>query len=59
MSSVEEQKKTIAAGSTIAKSKHHVTREEFQKLLDNAPVVKITDAVSEEIKPYNVSKGFD
>ncbi|MCM0627003.1 hypothetical protein M5J14_21115 [Lysinibacillus sp. OL1_EC] len=56
---MENNKKTIATGTTIVKSKHHVTREEFQKLLDNAPVVKITDAIPEEIKPYNVSKGFD
>ncbi len=56
---MEEQKKTIAAGMTIVKSKHRVTREAFQKLLDNAPVVKITDAVPEEIKPYTFSKGFD
>lgn len=41
------------------KSKHHTTIKEFQKLLDTAPVVKITDAVPEEIKPYSVSKGFD
>lgn len=41
------------------KSKHHTTIEEFQKLLDIAFVVKITDAVPEEIKLYSVSKGFE
>ncbi|XRD24094.1 hypothetical protein AABM34_17065 [Lysinibacillus fusiformis] len=57
--SVEGNKKTITAGTTIVKSKHQTTREKFQKLLDNAPVVKITDAIPEEIKPYSVSMGFD
>lgn len=57
--SVEGQKKTIAVGMTIMKSKHHTTIEEFQKLLDTAPVVKITDAVPKEIKLYSVSKGFE